>query len=451
MVENLLALIGRFHPLIIHLPIGFIVMGLLIELNKKKFKWSNDSLKFIFFWASISGVLSIISGYFQYQKGGYLWETVDLHFYAGITTVLLSFCFYLYLNGVNYLISIPRKIFTIGHLILLSITGHLGGNITHGEDHLTEPIYNLVGISDEEINLTMNYDDMSNKSVYINLIQPILNDKCVKCHNQKKTKGGLKMHNFEALMKGGKNGSILNFDDPKLSEILVRIHLPKSEKKHMPPNGGKQLSREEIKIIGIWINGGSSLEQTISELKLNADMKNYFFTNNEDSFFPKIKTKPPEFDKIQKLKSKKILVSPINKNSNFLSVSTINNREFNDRDINRLMEIKENIVSLDFNKSSITDSVFLKLIEFPNLTILKLNNTKVKGKGIEKLSVLKNLKRINLTNTLFDEEFIQSFNQFPALEKVYLFQEDRDLSKNLILNDKQKNLLAFGSLILEEL
>ena len=36
MVENLLALIGRFHPLIIHLPIGFIVMGLLIELNKKK-------------------------------------------------------------------------------------------------------------------------------------------------------------------------------------------------------------------------------------------------------------------------------------------------------------------------------------------------------------------------------------------------------------------------------
>ena len=66
-------------------------------------------------------------------------------------------------------------------------------------------------------------------------------------------------------------------------------------------------------------------------------------------------------------------------------------------------------------------------------------------------AVLKNLKRINLTNTLFDEEFIQSFNQFPALEKVYLFQEDRDLSKNLILNDKQKNLLAFGSLILEEL
>ena len=450
MIDSLLVLLGRFHPLIIHLPIGFIVMGLLIEINKKNFKWSEEALKFIFFWAAISGVFSIVSGYFQYQKGGYLWETVDLHFYAGITTVVLSFCFYLYLNGVNYLISIPRKIFTIGHLILLSITGHLGGNITHGEDHLTEPVYNLVGISDSEISLSRTYEDFSNKSVFINLVQPILNDKCVKCHNQKKTKGGLQMHDFKALIKGGKNGVVLNFDDPKLSEILVRIHLPKSEKKHMPPSGGKQLSREEIKILSIWINGGSNLEQPISGLELNADMKNYFFAR-ANSFFPEIKISPPDYDKIQSLKSEKILVSPINKNSNFLSVSTINKKEFNDKDINSLIDLKDNIVSLDFNRSAITDSVFLKLIEFPNLTILKLNNTKIKGKGIEKLSVLKNLKRINLTNTLFDKEFIKSFNQFPALEKVYLFQEDRDLSRDIILNDKQKNLLAFGSLTLEEL
>ena len=450
MVENLLALIGRFHPLIIHLPIGFIVMGLLIELNKKKFNWSNDSLKFIFFWASMSGVLSIISGYFQYQKGGYLWDTVGGHFYAGITTVVLSVSFFLYLNNFKYFNLLPRKFYTLGHLIILTITGHLGGNITHGEDHLIEPINNLVGMTDEQINITMNYEDYANKSVFINLIQPILDDKCVKCHNQKKTKGGLQMHNFESLVKGGKNGIIFNFDDPELSEILVRIHLPKSEKKHMPPSGGKQLSREEIKMLSIWIHGGSTLEQTVSELELNVDMKNYFFPT-VNNFLPEIKINPPDYDKIQKLKSKKILVSQINKNSNFLSVSTINKRDFNDEDINKLFEIKENIISLDFNKSSITDSAFLKLIEFPNLTILKLNNTKVRGKGIENLSVLKNLKRINLTNTLFDEEFIESFNQFPALEKVYLFQEDRDLSKNLILNDKQKSLLAFGSLILEEL
>ncbi|MDC3132991.1 hypothetical protein OA501_02110, partial [Flavobacteriaceae bacterium] len=158
--------------MIIHLPIGFIVMGLLIEINKKKFKWSEEALKFIFFWATISGVFSIISGYFQYLKEGYLWDTVDLHFYAGISTVLLSFCFYLYLKGINYIIFIPRKIFTTGHLIILLITGHLGGNITHGEDHLTEPIYNLARVSNEETKEIMIYKDYADKSVYVNLIQP---------------------------------------------------------------------------------------------------------------------------------------------------------------------------------------------------------------------------------------------------------------------------------------
>ena len=71
MIDDLLILLGRFHPLIIHLPIGFIVLGVLIELNKNNLKWSKEALQFIFFWASITGIFSIITGYFQYQKEGY--------------------------------------------------------------------------------------------------------------------------------------------------------------------------------------------------------------------------------------------------------------------------------------------------------------------------------------------------------------------------------------------
>ena len=135
-MNDLLILLGRLHPLIIHLPIGFIVLGLLIEMNKKKLAWSAEAIKYIFFWSFITGIFSIFSGYFQYEKGGYLWETIQFHLIAGISTVLLSLGFYLYLSGIKYVKSIPRKFFTVGHLILLTITGHLGGNITHGEEHL---------------------------------------------------------------------------------------------------------------------------------------------------------------------------------------------------------------------------------------------------------------------------------------------------------------------------
>ena len=236
MLDDLLILFGRFHPLIIHLPIGFIVLGILIELNKKKLKWSKEALQFIFFWASLSGLFSIITGYFQYQKEGYLWETIQGHLIAGILTVILSFTFYLYLKRNLVFKSIKTRFFTFGHILLLTVTGHLGGNITHGEDHLTEPINNLVGISSTiDENAIKYYDDFAEKPVFTALIQPLLDDKCVKCHNDKKSKGGLKMHNIESLKQGGKNGYVLNFDSPVMSEIFIRIHLPKEEKKHMPP------------------------------------------------------------------------------------------------------------------------------------------------------------------------------------------------------------------------
>ncbi|MGB0811568.1 MAG: hypothetical protein ACPGSF_03460, partial [Flavobacteriaceae bacterium] len=38
------------------------------------------------------------------------------------------------------------------------------------------------------------------------------------------------------------------------SEMIKRIHLPKDDKKHMPPIGGNQLTRQEIEILDQWIS-----------------------------------------------------------------------------------------------------------------------------------------------------------------------------------------------------
>jgi hypothetical protein len=54
-MEAFLTFIGRLHPLIVHLPIGFILLALLIEFYKKYFKESEKFLKFILFWTIISG------------------------------------------------------------------------------------------------------------------------------------------------------------------------------------------------------------------------------------------------------------------------------------------------------------------------------------------------------------------------------------------------------------
>jgi len=451
MIDDLLILLGRFHPLIIHLPIGFIVLGVLIELNKNNLKWSKEALQFIFFWASITGIFSIITGYLQYQKEGYLWETIQGHLIAGILTVILSFIFFLYLKRNLVFESIKTRFFTFGHILLLTITGHLGGNITHGEDHLKEPFNNLVGISSSiEENTIRFYDDFAEKPVFTSLIQPLLDDKCVKCHNDKKSKGGLKMHTIESLKQGGKNGYVLNFDKPELSEILIRIHLPEQEKKHMPPSSGKQFSREEINVISQWINQGSSFSQKLNEFKIDDNLVRYFFTA-EKPFYPKNNLPQPDGQIIKNIQSKNILILPINKGANFFSISTINFPDFKDKNLSFLEKIKNNIVNLDLSNSKVTDSIFSNLKSYSNLTVLKLSNTKITGNSINQLSLLPNLKRLYLVNTSFQEKFIGDLLQFKNLENVYLFQEKNPLQTPSIIPMEKLSIFDFGNYKLEDL
>ena len=453
-MDILLNLIGRFHPLIIHLPIGFILIGLLIEINSKKFKSSNKILKFIFLWSSITCFISVLTGFLQYQNEGLLWESIQNHFISGIITLLLSVAFYFYLNKSKPFTALPRKVYTIGIFFNLLITGHLGGNITHGEDHLIEPL-------PDSIKLFLNKDSVKeeytfkneidiNKPVFNNLIQPILDSKCVSCHNSKKSKGKLMLNNYEVLKKGGKNGLVINFKNPELSEILVRIHLPKSEKKHMPPKAKKQLTKAEINILSHWINMGAPENTLIKDMEMSDELLSNFI-QKEESFFPEIDIDIPNKNSISFLRKKGILIAPITKSSNLLYLSSYNYHEFIKEDISELNKLKNNLVDIDLSNSSFNDEVFEILSAFKNLTRLKLNYTSISGKGIEKLSSLKNLKKLHLINTNFNSNQIEVINSFPALEKAYLFQNDRDLSKEITLADEDIEKFDFGGYTIQEL
>ena len=133
---------------------------------------------------------------------------------------------------------------------------------------------------------------------------------------------------------------------------------------------------------------------------------------------------------------------PIFKSSNFLEVSTINDKKFNNTDLGLLQGIENNIVSLDLSNSAVTDSIFLSLHRFSNLTILKLKNTSIKGKGINRLRNLGNLKRINLVNSLFEDRYIDSLLKIASLEKVYLYSENKSFIRS---NDSIFNkIIDFG-------
>ncbi len=428
-MDVLKQLLGRLHPLIVHLPIGFIILGLLLQWYDRKRLTYQNVIPLIYLWAGISATLACITGYLQYLGEGYAFDTIKWHLWSGIATALFSFLMYAKFKTFSekyFLAKIPLAALSVIFFLLISFTGHQGGNITHGEDYLVEPLPNSVksalGFETfEEKEIALNEENWENALIYEDVVKPILNNKCVSCHNPKKTKGELLLHNPEGILKGGENGEVLIANNASKSEIFSRMNLPMEDDDHMPPEGKTQPSKEEIRLVGAWIDAGHPFEGTIKEIGLPQELFLSFFPKNEEKDHPDMEIAVASKDSILAIEKIGVHVDLISKASNFLSVSCVNKPSFSDSDFESLLSIKNQIAKLDLGGTQVTDSIFAKLATLPNLTILKLDNSVITGSTIDEISSLEHLKSINLIGTEFETSNLEKLADFKNLRKVYVY------------------------------
>jgi len=87
----------------------------------------------------------------------------------------------------------------------------------------------------------------------------VLETRCLECHTEQKTKGGLLMSNREALLKGGDGGPALLPDKPDSSPLLVRSRLPDGDDDRMPPaKHGPRLTPPEESALQTWLSAGAA-------------------------------------------------------------------------------------------------------------------------------------------------------------------------------------------------
>ncbi|MEP3209318.1 MAG: c-type cytochrome domain-containing protein [Maribacter sp.] len=444
-MDVLKQLLGRLHPIIVHLPIGFIILGLLLQWYDRKRNEFNHAIPLIFLWAGYFAVLACISGYAQYIGEGYTFETVKWHLWLGIATAIFSFLMYFKVGSTKkfaWVKPIPIIVMTLLMFILISVTGHLGGTITHGEDYLVAPLPNTIksalGFETfEEKEITLTEETWKEAQIYEDIIKPILNNKCISCHSPKKSKGELMLHNEKAILKGGENGVVLAMNNANASELFRRIDLPKTDEDHMPPKDKTQPSKEEIKLIRAWIDMGHPFNQTISQAGLEKELVLPFFPKQPDNNYPDIEVAEAAQDSVKIIEAKGIHVDPIDKTSNFLKVSCINKPNFTDADFAILKPIATQIAILDLGATQVTDAIFEKLVTLSNLTILKLDNTAISGKNISLLASKEYLKSINMTSTDFEETHVQELENFKRLKKVYLYKTKVNAQGTKTLKDGQ--------------
>ncbi len=429
-MEIMKQLLGRLHPILVHLPIGFLLLGVFLIWVDRKNKQYDNILPLIFLWGFFAAVLACITGYLQYRAEGLAFETVKWHLWLGVCTAFFSLLLYLRLAQawppMAWLQRTSILPLSLLFFLLISITGHKGGQITHGEAYLVEPLPNSVksvlGIPTfEEQPIVLTETDWQNAQLYGEVIRPILNNNCVSCHNATKKKGELQLQNPETILEGGEHGAVMATNNAMESEMVKRMRLPKNDEDHMPPEDKTQPTKAEIDLVAAWIDIGHPFDKSIKETGLPKELFLPFFPQPPSEEHPEITISPASADSIQKVKGLGIHVDRLHKNTSFLKVSCLNRPDFSDADFLHLLALREHIAVLDLGGTQITDAIMEKLAQLPHLTVLKLDHTAITGATIDHLATLGNLKSINLSSSKFDATYLKALMALIYLEKAYVF------------------------------
>ena len=242
-------------------------------------------------------------------------------------------------------------------------------------------------------------------------ILPIFQKNCITCHGPDEQIKGLRLDTAVNIVEANFDNSLLVAGNPEDSELFRRLTLPEDDYEVMPPsNFGPPLSAEDQELVRLWISQGIKFKQS-EEMQIE---KNQII----EQVIP-----PADRNSLANLAQMGALAAPIAQDTNFIQIDFGQIAdEIGDNQLSYLESFKEQLRWLDIGGTKITDSGLEKLVDFPNLTRLHLENTNVGDIGLSHLPALKNLVYLNLFNTQVGDASIEHLKLLEKLEQVYLWK-----------------------------
>lgn len=428
-VNDIVIFIGRFHPLIVHLPIGFLILGFILHLVSKleRFKNSDHIIDFTLLLGGVSAVGACIIGYMLSLEGGYGEDAVFLHQWSGIALTVFSF---ILLAIRKKQLSNPKvqRVGFILVMVLLTATGHFGGNLTHGSTYLVQyapnPIRAVAGLPPKIERNYKKIENIDSALVFEDVLMPILDARCISCHNQEKLKGELLMTSYKDMMKGGESGKAIVPGNSVASELYTRITLAHDDEDFMPPEGKTPLSKEQVNLIEWWIDAGAKPKASLIALNADGEVRDKFEKYLSIGKYKTILNDPIDpisESVIADIESSGFNVNVLAETVNYLDVTVKNGVKITQSQLESLEKAKEHIVWLDLKNAGITDEHFDIINSLPNLMKLRLDRNEITDAGVSKLTDLKNLEYINLSFTNITEEALASVKKLENLDKAYYY------------------------------
>ncbi len=271
----------------------------------------------------------------------------------------------------------------------------------------------------------------SEKIDYMQDIQPVLKEKCFRCHDAKKQKSDLRMDTPKHMRAGGEGGPIFVPFQPEQSEMYLLTSLPEYDMDYMPSKG-EGLTQSELELLKNWIlqgalfgdedndtdeENGSKTEHktpsTISSSQQNLTVKNFNYNLTEK-----------ELQALEKINQLGANIRQFNYDESRYSIS------FRYFDFNKYTQIlphlkvlKNRIGKIDFSRSHVTDKHLAQtqLGNYPNLQAVDIHQTDVSDSGIQYLASATKLEYLNLHNTGTSSASVKHLIALKSLKKLYLW------------------------------
>lgn len=467
--------IGRFHPVLLHLPIGMLLLVLALETGRLFSKRKpGSSTQVAMFFAAASAVVAVLLGFVLYYSmpGDYGTELAERHLNGGIIFACGTVAAFVVKVWVDVAEGRGAWFFWILLLASSGVMGfasHDGASLTHGEDYLTKyapnEVRKLIGLPLKEEKggkdgkggdgkqLAVAAKPPAEQVVYTDIIVPILEQKCYSCHNAEKQKGKYRMDEYDLLVKGGKEGDGIVHGKADDSNVIVRIDLPEDDDEHMPPEGKKDLEAHEVVLVKWWIDKGASKDAKLADLEATEEVKAAI-----------AKLVPPEVlaqqkaaaegeikQAAEKRESVKVEVERLRKEFpaalNFESQSSSGvtftavsmRKDFGDDDLAKLSPVMPAMVSLDLSSCTVTDQGAKLLETAGELRSLRLSETGLTDAGLDALTKLPKLESLNLYGTQVTNQGVLKLAALPNLKKLYLWQTKVDAAGIEALKAKLPN------------
>jgi uncharacterized membrane protein len=441
-LPKLFLFLGRFHPSLLHLPVAFLLLALLLEVMRvpalRRFvpDLPETVLDLVLGLAAGGGFVTALAGWLLAQEGGYDADLLERHLWGGVVTGIGAIACVVVrsLARAQPERAAPRTVATgllAGTCLVMALAAHAGGSLTHGGDYLTEHapafVRRMMGLHVPRDRSREPLTTIAERQAFDGVALRILEDHCTSCHNPGKIKGQLRLDTYEGVLEGGQSGPVVLAGDAGASAVLQRVHLPLDEEKHMPPKGMEQLTDDEILVLTWWIEAGLPNTETLRQLKAPPEIRVAFSRSLPER----------ERRAVEELQSRLAVeyeatladlraaipgsLRPITPGERDLEyTAAIAGTDFGDLELERLGAAGKDMVWLDLSRTGVSDQGLKVLAEMPNLEHLDLRGTSVGDEGLRALAGLDRLETLGLYGTQVTDAGLVAIEALPSLRRLHL-------------------------------